>query len=158
MRSADTLSELANSAEAAVTSIPRRLGMPYLQLDVPNRYPVDVKRSLAQRLGEEYARIMQTMPDLVTVAFRELGDGGVWCCSTGEPEPAALISCDVRRGRSPAQRAELAQALIDVCVETLGLRSDRLVVEFTQHASDEMYRSGRGWGTEWTAAEATSGA
>ena len=132
--------------------------MPYLQLDVPNHYPVEVKRGLARRLGDEYARIMQTKPDLVTVAFRELGEGGVWCCSAGEPEPAALLSCDVRRGRPPEQRAELAQALIDACVETLGLRSDRLVVEFTQHTSDEMYRAGRGWGTEWTPADATSAA
>src|SRR5262249_21829228 len=54
--------------------------MPYLQLDVPNRYPFEVKRDLARRLGDEYARIMQTTPDLVTVAFRELGEGGVWRC------------------------------------------------------------------------------
>jgi phenylpyruvate tautomerase PptA (4-oxalocrotonate tautomerase family) len=132
--------------------------MPYLQLDVPNHYPLEVKRDLARRLGAIYARIMQTTPDLVTVAFRELGEGGVWCCGGGEPEPAALLSCDIRRGRAPEQRAELAQALIDVCVETLGLRSDRLAVEFTQHASDEMYRHGRGWGTEWMAAEATGSA
>ncbi len=129
--------------------------MPYLQLDVPSHYPVDVKRGLARRLGDSYARIMQTTPELVTVAFREL-EGGVWCCGAGEPEPAALLSCDIRRGRRPEQRAELAQALIDACVETLGLRSDRLVVEFTQHTSDEMYRAGRGWATEWTPAEAMS--
>ena len=61
-------------------------------------------------------------------------------------------------GRPPEQRAELAQTLIDTCVEALGLRSDRLVVEFTQHTSDEMYRAGRGWGTEWTPAEATGAA
>lgn len=130
--------------------------MPYLQLDVPNRYPVDVKRALARRLGDEYARIMQTAPNLVIVAFRELGEGGVWYCSAGEPEPGALLSFDVRRGRPPEQRAELSQALIEACVETLGLRSDRLAVEFTQHTSDEMYRPGRGWGTEWTPAESTS--
>jgi phenylpyruvate tautomerase PptA (4-oxalocrotonate tautomerase family) len=66
--------------------------------------------------------------------------------------------CAVRRGRTPEQRAALAQALVEACVEALGLRSDRFVVEFTQHASDEMYRPGRGWGTEWTPAEATSAA
>ena len=130
--------------------------MPYLQLDVPNHYPPEVKRGLARRLGEKYALIMQTKPELVTVAFRELGEGGVWCCTAGEPEPAALLSCDIRRGRPPEQRAELGQAPIDVCVETLGLRSDRIAVEFTQHIGDEMYRHGRGWGTEWTPAEAVS--
>jgi phenylpyruvate tautomerase PptA (4-oxalocrotonate tautomerase family) len=128
--------------------------MPYLQLDIPNRYPLDLKRDLARRLGETFAHIMQTTPDLVTVAFRELGEGGVWWCGEGGPEPAALLSCDIRRGRPREQRAELAEALIDACVETLGLRSDRLVVEFTQHAGDEMYRHGRGWSVEWTPAEA----
>ena len=134
----------------------RNQTMPYLQFDVPNRYPLEVKRSLARRMGEQYARIMQTKPELVTVAFRELGEGGVWCCTAGEPEPAALLSCDIRRGRPAEQRAELGQALIDTCVETLGLRSDRIAVEFTQHTGDEMYRHGRGWGTEWTPAEAAS--
>jgi hypothetical protein len=27
--------------------------------------------------------------------------------------------------------------------------------EFTQHTPDEMYRAGRGWGTEWSPGEAT---
>src|SRR5262245_23173898 len=76
--------------------------MPYLQLDAPHHYAVDVKRALARRLGESYARIMQTTPELVTVAFRELGEGGVWCCGAGEPEPAALLSCDIRRGPARA--------------------------------------------------------
>jgi phenylpyruvate tautomerase PptA (4-oxalocrotonate tautomerase family) len=133
----------------------REQAMPYLQLDVPNHYPVEVKRDLARRLGDSYAQIMQTTPELVTVAFRELGEGGVWCCGGGEPEPAALLSCDIRRGRPAEQRAELAQVLIDACVDTLGLRSDRLVIEFTQHTADEMYRAGRGWAAEWTPAEAT---
>src|ERR1700730_7823308 len=130
--------------------------MPYLQLDVPSHYPVDVKRGLARRLGEKYARIMQTRPELVTVAFRELGEGGVWCCGVGEPEPGGRGPCALRGGQTPEHRAQLARALIDACVETLGLRSDRLVVEFTQHTSDEMYRAGRGWAAEWTPAEATS--
>jgi phenylpyruvate tautomerase PptA (4-oxalocrotonate tautomerase family) len=128
--------------------------MPYLQLDVPDHYPVDVKRRLARCLGDHYARIMQTKPHRVTVAFRELGEGGVWACGASEPEPAAMIVCDVRRGRPAEQRAELAQAMIDACVNTLELCSERIAVEFTQHTHDEMYRPGRGWGEEWTSAEA----
>src|SRR5260221_10182358 len=100
----------------------RRSAVPYLQLDVPNHYPVEVKRGLARRLGEKYARIMQTTPEQVTVAFRELGEGGVWRCSAGEPEPAALLSCDIRRGRPPEQQAAPAPALNDPSVQTVGLR------------------------------------
>ena len=130
--------------------------MPYLQLDVPNHYPIDVKRRFARRLGDIFARIMQTTPDYVTVAIRELVEGGVWRCSDGEAEPAAMLTYEIRYGRPTEQRARLAQALIDACVEELGLRSDRLGVEFTQHTGDELYRADRGMAPDWTAAEAKS--
>ena len=131
--------------------------MPYLQLDVPEHYPVEVKRDLARRMGDQYAHIMQTTPDMVRVSIRELGEGGVWHCGAGEPEPAACISCDIRRGRPPEQRLKLAQALVDACVETLGLHND-IIVEFTQHPGDESFGSGfwgRGLAPDWTPAEST---
>lgn len=128
--------------------------MPYLQLDVARHYSTDVKRALARRMGDTYARIMQTTPEMVSVAIRELPEGSLWSCRDGEPEPGAVLICDIRRGRTPGQRAELAQALVDACVETLGLRRDRLPVEFTQHAGDEMFRAGRGWAADWTPGEA----
>jgi phenylpyruvate tautomerase PptA (4-oxalocrotonate tautomerase family) len=127
--------------------------MPYLQLDVSKHYATDVKRSLARRMGEIYARTMQTTPGMVSVAIRELPEGSLWSCTDGEPEPGAVLICDIRRGRTAEQREALAQALVEVCVETLQLRSDRLPVEFTQHAGDEMFRAGRGWARDWTPAE-----
>jgi len=128
--------------------------MPYLQLDVPERYPPEVKRNLARRLGETYGRIMETSADRVTVAIRELPDGSLWRCSTEEPEPGAMLMCDIRRGRSAKQRAELAQALIEACVEILGLRPDQIPVDFTQHSGEEMFRAVRGWSRDWGADEA----
>src|SRR5215475_8729829 len=89
--------------------------MPYLQLDVPNHYAVEVKRDLARRLGDSYAQIMQTTPELVTVAFRELGEGGVWCCgatvwssSSHSTPPTRCIVPDAAgrpSGRPPRQRS-----------------------------------------------------
>jgi hypothetical protein len=73
---------------------------------------------------------MQANVKRITVAIREVGEGGVWRCSDEDSYPAALLMCDIRRGRSPEQRAKLAQALIDACVEILGLRVDRLNVEY----------------------------
>ena len=43
----------------------------------------------------------------------------------GEPTPVSVQMCDIRRGRPPEQRMELAKQLIRDCVETLGLRKDR---------------------------------
>ncbi len=114
--------------------------MPHLQLDVPNNYPLSVKRDLAGRLGRHYAEIMQTTADLVHVTFRELREGGVWHCTAGEPvTPAAVLTCDIRRGRTPEQRARLGEALLNACVEALGLDPLLMNVEFTQHSGDEIY-------------------
>lgn len=118
--------------------------MPYLQLDVSEQYAPDVKRRLAKTLGRIYADRMQADVARVSIAIRELTPGGLWRCTSDEPYEAALLMCDIRNGRPPEQRAELAKALIDACVEILGLRIDQINVEFTQHSGDEMYHPLRG--------------
>ncbi len=115
--------------------------MPNLQLDVPGKYPVAVKRNLARRFGDLYAAIMQTTPDLVDVTFRELDEGGLWRCGKSGPVPAATLICDIRRGRPPEQRERLAKGLIDACVDALGLDPLLISVEFTQHSGDEIFRN-----------------
>ncbi|MFL9484585.1 4-oxalocrotonate tautomerase family protein [Chitinophagaceae bacterium LWZ2-11] len=113
--------------------------MPYLQLDVTKRYPVSVKQQLAKRMGTIYADIMKADVKRITITIRELGEGGVWRCTDEDPFLAALLMCDIRRGRPAETRAELAKTLIDCCVEMLELKPGTLNVEFTQHAGDEMY-------------------
>jgi phenylpyruvate tautomerase PptA (4-oxalocrotonate tautomerase family) len=115
--------------------------MPNLQLDVPGKYPITVKRDLAKRFGDLYAAIMETTPDLVDVTFRELGEGNLWRCSEDKLAPAATLICDIRRGRSPVQRERLAKALLDACVAALRLDPLLISVEFTQHSGDEIYRN-----------------
>lgn len=129
--------------------------MPYLQIDVPNHYPLLQKQRLAKRMGEIYAETMQADVKRISVAIRELADGGIWRCTEGEPYQAALLMCDIRRGRPAEQRAKLAQALIDVCVEILGLRLEQINVEFTQHAGDEMFHPLLGGlSDDWSVGEA----
>jgi phenylpyruvate tautomerase PptA (4-oxalocrotonate tautomerase family) len=113
--------------------------MPSLQLDIPATYDTATKRALAKRLGAVYAAVMQTRPETITVSIHDLGEGGVWRCTDDEPHPAALIMCDIRRGRPVETRAELCRQLIAACEETVGLDPERIKIEFTQHAGDEMY-------------------
>jgi hypothetical protein len=48
----------------------------------------------------------------------------------------------------------LAKALCARCIELLGLREDRLDVEFTQHTGDEMYHPTLGgYSPDWTPGE-----
>ena len=92
----------------------------------------------------------------VSVAIRELGEGGLWRVTEdgGEAEPASLMMLDIRAGRPPAQRMAVAEALCAHCVGILGLRGDRLNVEFTQHSGDEMVHPALGgYSPDWTPGE-----
>jgi phenylpyruvate tautomerase PptA (4-oxalocrotonate tautomerase family) len=130
--------------------------MPYLQLDVNERYSVADKRLLAKKMSETYARMMSVDIRRISVAIRELGEGGVWRIAEAgsDPVPVSVMMLDIRRSRSPELRMEVAKALCKHCVEILGLREDRLNVEFTQHSGDEMYHPALGgYSPEWEPGE-----
>lgn len=130
--------------------------MPYLQLDVNEHYSTDQKRLLAARMSETYASMMSVDIRRISVAIRELGEGGVWRIPEvgQEPTPVALMMLDIRKGRPPELRMEVAKALCAHCIEILGLREDRLNVEFTQHSGDEMYHPTLGgYSPDWQPGE-----
>ncbi|MFP5406531.1 MAG: tautomerase family protein, partial [Gammaproteobacteria bacterium] len=52
--------------------------MPYLQLDVTGSYSVGDKKRLAAAMSETYAHMMSVDIRRISVAIRELGEGGVW--------------------------------------------------------------------------------
>ncbi|WP_410014044.1 tautomerase family protein [Sodalis sp. C49] len=115
--------------------------MPYLQLDVNGHYATPDKQRLAAKLSATYAEMMSVDIRRISIAIRELGAGGVWRITAADsaPEPVSVLMLDIRKGRSADQRMAVAKALCAHCVEILGLRADRLNVEFTQHDGDEMY-------------------
>jgi hypothetical protein len=129
--------------------------MPYLQLDVNDNYPVDLKRSLARKMAVTYADLMKVDIRRISITIREVGQGGVWRTVEGEPVPVSVLMCDIRKGRTAELRMEVAKALCADCIEILGLREDRLNVEFTQHSGDEMYHPTLGgFSPEWSEDEA----
>lgn len=131
--------------------------MPYLQLDVNDHYSTEQKKRLAARMSETYAAMMSVDVRRISVAIRELGEGGVWRIPEvgQEPTPVALMMLDIRKGRPPELRMEVAKALCAHCIEILGLREDRLNVEFTQHSGDEMYHPTLGgYSPDWQPGEA----
>jgi phenylpyruvate tautomerase PptA (4-oxalocrotonate tautomerase family) len=130
------------------------LVMPYLQLDVNGHYSLEDKERLVRALCETYSDMMSVDIRRISIAIRELGEGAVWRTIDGKPTPVSVLMCDIRRGRSAELRLEVAKALCKICVEVLGLREDRLNVEFTQHAGDEMYHPTLGgYSPEWSADE-----
>ena len=127
--------------------------MPYLQLDVNNSYSVADKRQLAALMIETYARLMSVDSRRISVAIRELGEGGIWRSveEGSEPVSVSMLMLDIRRGRPTELRMEVAKALCAHCIDVLGLREDRLNVEFTQHDGDEMYHPALGgFSPDWS--------
>ncbi|KAA0116268.1 tautomerase [Methylobacterium sp. P1-11] len=127
--------------------------MPYLQLDVIGPHPVASKKRLAAQMSRTYAEMMAVDIRRISVAIRELGEGGVWRMPEvgGEPVPVSVMMLDIRKGRSAELRMEVAKALCAHCIEILGLHKDRLNVEFTQHSGDEMYHPTLGgYSPEWS--------
>jgi phenylpyruvate tautomerase PptA (4-oxalocrotonate tautomerase family) len=130
--------------------------MPYLQLDVTDHYPPKDKRRLAREMSETYAAMMSVDIRRISVAIRELGDGGLWRTvqAGADPESVSVMMLDIRRGRPPELRMAVAKALCAHAIDILGLREDRLNVEFTQHSGDEMYHPTLGgFSPEWQVEE-----
>jgi phenylpyruvate tautomerase PptA (4-oxalocrotonate tautomerase family) len=129
--------------------------MPYLQLDLPGHYPAAVKCELAARLCKLYARVMETQTWRPNVGIRELGRDNLFHLGPDGLEPVTMVLVEIRRGRSTAQRLELAKGIADACVEVLAVPRHTVLVEFTLHDGDEMFREGR-WVGDWTASEAVT--
>ena len=96
--------------------------MPSLQTHVPTPTTAQQSGPLAKRFGSVYAAVMQIRTYIITVSIHDLGEEAVWRCGDSyDPQPHALLMCDVRQGRNPADmRADLARQLIGACQEVFG--------------------------------------
>lgn len=127
--------------------------MPYLQVDLPFSASAETKSRFAQNLAVLYADAMETEPHIPSIAFRELGAGNLVRLQDGELHAVIVVMCDIRRGRPPDQRETLARAIATEASSSFGIDFLQVVVEFTQHSPDEMFRYGK-IAPEWTPEEA----
>lgn len=103
--------------------------VPYLQTDPPNSHAAEAKAAFAGELAALYARAMETRPHVPSIAFRELGPGNLVRLQHGALRDVAVVMCDIRRGGDAA-----------LVASSFAIDALQVVVEFTQHAPDEMFR------------------
>ena len=130
--------------------------MPYLHLDLPGTYPVEVKRELATRLCKLYADLMETQLWRPNIGIAELGQDNLYHLGSDGLEPITMVMVEFRRGRTAEQPLALGRAIVDACVELLDVAGRTVLVEFTPHVGDEMLRNGN-WVADWTSDEAVAG-
>ena len=127
--------------------------MPYLQVDLPAPASAVAKADFARELALLYAAAMETAAHIPAIAFRELGAGNLVRLQDGELRAVAVIMCDIRRGRPPEQREKLARDIATAAAAAFDIDFLQVVVEFTQHSPDEMFRYGK-IAPEWSPEEA----
>src|SRR5262249_29945426 len=118
--------------------------MPYLHLDLPATYPVEVKRALATRLCKLYAEVMETQLWRPNVGFAELGEHNLYHLGPEGLEPITMVMVEFRRGRPAEKRLALGGAIIDIGVELLGVPRRTVMVEFPRHGGDGALRDEAG--------------
>jgi phenylpyruvate tautomerase PptA (4-oxalocrotonate tautomerase family) len=123
--------------------------VPYLHLDLPGRFPVAQKRELAVRLCRLYADVMQTQTWRPNIGIAELGEDNLFHLGPDGLEPILMVLVEFRAGRPSEYRLRLADGIVDACVEVLGVPRRWVLVEFTPHRGEEIYRDGR-WVADWT--------
>jgi len=123
--------------------------MPHLQLDV-NRPLTDAqRRTLADAVRTEFARIMSTGTDHIAVSIREhptyaLDLGRVCDHAAG----VALVNADLREGRSLRQRRELAVTFVAILERLLSIPPSHVYITFTEHKGEDFHLNERylaGW-------------
>ena len=107
--------------------------MPYVHLDLPGTYPVEVKRELATRLSKLYAEVMETQLWRPNVGIAELGKDNLYHLGSDGLEPVTMVLVEFRRGRPTEKRLALGRAIVDICVELLDVPRRTVMVEFTPH-------------------------
>ena len=125
--------------------------MPYIQFDLPRDPSEGDFSPVATGVAELYAEVMQTTPNGVTVAVRELGAGRV----LRGGRPVVAIRCDIRSGRPDAQREAFAVALTDLVAsraEELGAAQS--VIYFTEGPGRWIFEEGKA-NPDWSPSEAT---
>src|SRR5260221_4344876 len=93
--------------------------MPYLHLDLPGTYSVEVKRELATRLCKLYAEIMETQPWRPNVGIAELGKDNLYHLGAEGLEPLTMVLVEFRRGRPAKKRLALCRSNLDARDEQL---------------------------------------
>jgi phenylpyruvate tautomerase PptA (4-oxalocrotonate tautomerase family) len=129
--------------------------VPFLQVHTARKLSTDVKRALGTALASAYGELMQTSRLIVNVGFVQYGEGDLarYDGEGGAPREMAIVTVDVRAGRSAAQHETLGRTLATICAEALGIAEERVAVYITEHAGQHIYRDG-GRAPDWSAAEA----
>lgn len=129
--------------------------MPYLSVNAPFKISAEAKEQLTRELIAAYSEIMQTQLWRPNVGIIEMGEGNLAHLADDVLEPIIMVLVEYRRGRPHELRLQLARRIAKACHQTLQFPEKNVLIEFTPHDGNEIYRNGE-WVPDWTPSEATA--
>ena len=127
--------------------------MPFINVNLPLKISTSSRDKLAKGLILAYAEIMQTQVWRPNIGILEHEAGNLVHLVGESLESIVMILVEYRRGRSGEQRLQLAHRFAELSSKILELPLESILIEFTAHDANEMYRNGA-WVGEWTSNEA----
>lgn len=122
--------------------------MPYINVHLPFKASKEAKDKLAKELIATYSEIMQTQLWRPNVGIIEMGEGNVVHLADDALEPIIMVMVEYRRGRPHELRLQLARRIAKACHQILQFPEKNVLIEFTPHDGNEIYRNGVGSGLE----------
>ena len=110
--------------------------MPHLQFEVTESLDRDVE-AFAEWITALYADVMETGTGHVCVTVRDDTELSLGRAGTGEP--VAVLNADIRAGRSPEQRRDLAVAVIEELGDRWGVPAENVYVVYTEHPGEDFH-------------------
>ena len=118
--------------------------MPHLRFEINRSIPDATKVALAERVRQLFAKVMDTGTDHISISIQECGTHDLSLGRVKEPEKGiALVDADLRKGRTPEQRRNLALGFIRLLQELLSIPPAHVYITFTEHPGDDFHLSDR---------------
>jgi phenylpyruvate tautomerase PptA (4-oxalocrotonate tautomerase family) len=127
--------------------------MPHLEFTVSE--PVADARPVVDWITDRYAAVMDTGTGHVAVTVRD--DAGLSMGRADPGDPVAVLDADVRAGRSPEQRRDLAAAVVARLDEEWDVPPANTYVVYTEHPGEDFHLAEGPLGS-WSADEEGPGA
>jgi phenylpyruvate tautomerase PptA (4-oxalocrotonate tautomerase family) len=133
--------------------------MPHLAFELGRSVSDGERVAFIDWVTERFAETMGTGTGHVAVSVHEFGGsgGGLGLGRAPLDEPVAVLSADIREGRSADQRADFASAVIDRLDTQFGVAPEHCYVVFTEHPGEDFHLA-EGPLRSWSGDEGETGA
>lgn len=127
--------------------------MPHLQFEINRSLTDEDKIDFAEDVRQLFAKVMNTGVDHISISIREYGTHNLSIGRATSPEKGiAVISADIRLGRSIEQRRELSLGFMDLLRERWNIPKEQIYITLTEHKGEDFHLSDR-YLAEWRQGE-----